>query len=44
MNVCAVLRAIITCLKEGPSFLHQDMKMALKQNLQCQWFSFTGLL
>lgn len=37
MKVGAVLRTIITCLKDGFSFLHQDMKMALKHNPQWPW-------
>lgn len=32
MKVGAVPRTIITCLKYGFSFLHQDMKMPLKHN------------
>lgn len=32
MKVGAVSRTIITCFKDGFSFLHQDMKMAPKRN------------
>lgn len=32
MKVGAVLRTIITCLKDGFPFLHQDMKMTPKRN------------